>query len=322
MGFTWGAEIVAYVEQENFPLITKALVGGRTAAMMTKQVGVKGDTTLNLMDTAVNINDGGDCTWLQDGNITFSQRTINAKQCKVNMEFCPDALRGYYLRTQLPAGTPNEALPFEAQFGQYLVEKIQDEIEKMIWQGNDAAGVGNLGRFDGLLMPTASFTDCNLAGDFPVPLASPLTISDMIEAIERIYVNTPAEAVAQPDFKIFMGYDKFRLLAAGMLNGQTGLTGAGALGGAQLNSYQSDFDPMRLVFPGTNIECVAVNGLTGLNGIYGANLSNLVLGVDLESDTSNIEAWYSQDDRKFKVACEFTMGTQIAYPDLVGKVAV
>ena len=320
MGFTWGA-IPNYIEQENFPLITKALVGGRSAAMMTKQVGVKGDTTLNLMDVDVNMSAGGTCTWAQNGDIDFTQRTINAKQVQINMEFCPDALRGYYLRTQLPSGTPNKELPFEAQFADYLVEKIQDEIEKIIWQGNFGAA-GNLGMFDGLLQSTAGFTDCNVAGDFPVPLAAPLAISDMIEAIERIYVTTPAEAVAQGDFKIFVGYDKFRLLASAMMNGQTGLVGAGALGGAQLNGYQSDFDPMRLIFPGTNIEVVAVNGLTGLNGVYGANLSNMVLGVDLESDSSSIETWYSQDDRKYKVAVEFTMGTQVAYPDLIGKVAV
>jgi hypothetical protein len=43
------------------------------------------------------------------------------------MEFCPKDLNAYYWRTQMPAGTHQEALPFEEQFANYLVEKVQDE---------------------------------------------------------------------------------------------------------------------------------------------------------------------------------------------------
>ena len=108
-------------------------------------------------------------------------------------------------------------------------------------------------------------------------------------------------------------------MAAALLSGN-GLTS----GGGQLASYQSEFDPFRMVYPGTNIEVVGVNGLTGLNGVYGASLSNLVLGLDLDTDTSEtgLEVWYSKDNRSIRVACEFIMGTQVAYPDQVGKVAI
>jgi len=174
--------------------------------------------------------------------------------------------------------------------------------------------------FDGLLIPTASFTDCNAAtGSFPTPLTTGLSISNILEAIERIYVETPSAAVAQSDFKIFMGTDKFRTLAAALMNGN-GLSSAGG----QLNNYTSDFDPLRLIFPGTNIEVVGVGGLEGFNAAYGMSMSNAFLGVDLSSDSEagGIEAWYSKDDRKYRVAIEFTMGTQFAYPDQVGKVAI
>jgi hypothetical protein len=236
------------------------------------------------------------------------------------MEFCPKDLNAYYWRTQMPAGTHQEALPFEEQFANYLVEKVQDEIEKVIWGGNFATGVGNLGMFDGLLIPTASFTDCNAAtGSFPTPLTTGLSISNILEAIERIYVETPSAAVAKDDFKIFLGTDKFRTLAAALMNGN-GLSSAGG----QLNNYTSDFDPLRLIFPGTNIEVVGVGGLEGFNAAYGMSMANAFLGVDLSSDSEagGIEAWYSKDDRKYRVAMEFTMGTQFAYPDQVGKVAI
>ena len=312
--------LTAYIDEQNFPIVTKSLIGGRTASMLTPQIGVKGKTKINLMEVDVVMQDGSGCTWLADGNIDLTQREIDAKQVKINLEFCPKDLNAYYWRTQMPSGTHQEALPFEEQFANYLVEKVQNEIEKVIWNGDFAGGSGNLAMFDGLLIPSASFTDCNVGtGSFPTPLATAITISNVLEAIERIYVETPSAAVAKGDFKIFLGTDKFRVIAAALMNGN-GLTSAGG----QLNNYTSSFDPLRLIFPGTNIEVVGVGGLEGVNAAYGMSMSNAFLGVDLSSDSEagGIEAWYSKDDRKYRVAIEFTMGTQFAYPDQVGKVAI
>ncbi len=309
-----------FVNEQQFPLLTKALAGGRTAELMRKQLGVKGPTTVNLMDVDVNMAQAGaNCSFDADGDVTFTQQTIDAKHVKINMEFCPKKLENYYLSTQLAPGAIQDSMPFEEVFSNYLIEKIQDEIEKIIWQGDGAGSSGtNLDMFDGILQQTASFTDCNTAAYNGGTLSSPLTVADMVEAIQRVYALSPSAAVAQNDFKIFCGLDKFRLMASGLLDG-SGLTSTGG----QLANYGSDFDPFRLVYPGTNIEVVGVNGLTGLNGVYGASLSNLVLGLDLDTDTSaNLEVWYSKDNRSIRVACEFIMGTAVSFPDQVGKVAV
>ena len=310
--------LTAYIDEQNFPMMTKALIGGRTASLLTPQLGVKGKTKINLMDVDVVMQDGSGCAWNASGNVDLTQREIDAKQVKINLEFCPKELNAYYWRTQMAAGTHQESLPFEEQFANYLVEKVQNEIEKVIWNGDFAGGSGNLAMFDGLIIPSASFTDCNVStGSFPTPLATAITISNVLEAIERIYVETPSAAVAKGDFKIFLGTDKFRVLAAALMNGN-GLTSAGG----QLNNYTSSFDPLRLIFPGTNIEIVGVGGLEATNDIVGFSVANAFLGMDLSEDSSKIESWYSQDDRKFRVAMEFTMGTQVAYPDQVGIVSV
>lgn len=310
--------LTAYIDEQNFPMVTKALIGGRTASLLTPQLGVKGKTKINLMDVDVVMQDGSGCAWNASGNVDLTQREIDAKQVKINLEFCPKELNAYYWRTQMAAGTHQESLPFEEQFANYLVEKVQNEIEKVIWNGDFAGGSGNLAMFDGLIIPSASFTDCNVGtGSFPTPLTGAITISNVLEAIERIYVETPSAAVAKGDFKIFLGTDKFRVLAAALMNGN-GLTSAGG----QLNNYTSSFDPLRLIFPGTNIEIVGVGGLEASNDIVGFSVANAFLGMDLSEDSSKIESWYSQDDRKFRVAMEFTMGTQVAYPDQVGIVSV
>lgn len=311
--------LTAYIEENNFPIITKALAGGRTASMLTPQLGVKGKTKLNLMDTTITMRADSGCSWNAAGSdLVYTQREIDAQPVKINMEFCPKDLEGFYLRTQLAPGAHTETIPFEEQFANYLIEKIQNELEIIIWQGNHPGGTGNLAMFDGLLIPAATdATDCNTTA-YGTALTA-LAMGDMVEAVQRVYALTPSAAVAQSDFKIMCGLDKFRLFSSAILNGGGNVANGG---GGQLNNYQSDFDPLRMIFPGTNIEVVGVNGLTGLNGVYGFSLANAFLGMDLAEDSSNLEMWYSQDDRKMRVACEFTMGTQFAYPDQVGKVAI
>ena len=322
LDFTTGS-IQAYIDEQNFDLATAALVGGRTAGFLTPQLGVKGNTKINKMDVDVVMQDGSGCSFAQDGDITFTQETIDAKQVKINMSFCPKELNGFYWRTQMPAGTHQEALPFEAQFANYLVAKVQDELEKVIWQGDASGATGtNLDMFDGLLVGAADFTDCNgTSGSFGTALTGAIDINNVVEAVERIYVESPSAAVAQDDFRVYLGVDRFRTLVAAIMNGNGG---GSILSGAALQGSidRADVDPLRIILPGTNMEILGVGGLDGLNKAVGFSSNNAYLGLDLSADSSNIESWYSQDDRLFKVAMEFTMGTGIAYKSEVGKVII
>jgi len=310
--------LTAYIEEQNFPLITKAVTGGRTASLMEKQVGVKGATKINLMDVDVNFQDGSGCAFNADGDVTFTQREIDPAKLKLNMEFCPKTLEGYYLRSQLPSGAHYESIPFEEQFGAYLVEKIQSELEVMIWQSDSTLTSGNLQFFDGLIdvIGAGSYIDANTtAFGSGTALTTALTANNMVEAVQRVYEAAAAAIVDKADAKIFVGYDSFRALALGLQNG-LGIVTAGG----QLQNAESSFADLTMVLPGTNIEIIAVNGLTGTNDVYCMRTSNMFLGVDLEEDASRIEAWYSKDDRKYKVAVDLTLGVQVAYPDQISAV--
>ena len=316
--------LTAYIDEQNFELATAALIGGRTAGFLTPQVGVKGETKINKMDVDVTMQDGSGCAWNASGDATFTQETIDAKQVKINMEFCPKDLNAYYWRTQMPAGTHQESLPFEAQFASYLVAKVQDELEKVIWQGDASGSTGtNLDMFDGLLIDAANFTDCNLTtGSFGSALTTSINVGNVLEAVERIYVESPSAAVAQDDFRVYLGVDKFRALVSAIMNGQGGPSLFATNLATNGSVDRADVDPLRIILPGTNMEIVGVGGLDGLNKAVGFSSNNAYLGVDLSADSTNIESWYSQDDRKYRVAMEFTMGTGIAYKAEVGKVII
>jgi hypothetical protein len=84
------------------------------------------------------------------------------------------------------------------------------------------------------------------------------------------------------------------------------------------------------MYPGTNMKVVAVPGMnndnavdTGVlptavkNRIIATYASNLVYGTDLQSDTDNMEAWWSKDDRVWKLYGAFRAGVAVKFIDHV-----
>ena len=312
----------AYIEEQNFPLIAKALTSSPTMALAQKQVGVKGKSAINLADIDINFQDGSGCAWNEDGDITLTQRFIDPAKLKLQMEFCPKELEAVYLRTQLPSGAHYETIPFEEFFANYLVEKIAAELEKMIWKSNATTGTGNYQFFDGFreAILGGSYIDANtVAFGSGVALTTALTANNMVEAVQRVYEAAADAVIENDDAVVFVGADKFRALAIAI---QNGLGTSWVTAGGQLQGYQTEMGSLSMVFPGTNLKIQATSGLSAVNDVYLARTSNMYVGMDLEEDASRIESWYSQDDRKFKIAVELTVGAQVAFPDQISAVSL
>jgi hypothetical protein len=83
------------------------------------------------------------------------------------------------------------------------------------------------------------------------------------------------------------------------------------------------------MYPGTNMKVVGVPGLSDAtvdtgsipsavrNRIIATYASNLVFGTDLQSDLENIEAWYSKDQRVWRLFGAFKAGVAVKFIDHV-----
>jgi len=247
----------------------------------------------------------------------------------LNMEFCPKELEAIYLRTQLPSGAHYETIPFEEFFANYLVSKIAAELEKMIWKSVGSSptsglptGSGNYQFFNGFrdAILGGSYIDANTTafGSGSV-LTTALTANNMIEAVQRVYEAAADAVIENDDAVVFVGADSFRSLAIAI---QNGLGASYVTAGGQLQGYQTDMGSLSMVMPGTNLKIQATSGLSAVNDVYLARTSNMYVGMDLEEDASRIESWYSQDDRKFKIAVELTVGAQVAFPDQISVISL
>ena len=302
MSFSLGA-LNAYTEQQRLPLITKAVFSARTAALFTKQVGIKSAATLNLMDTDAAFQTGTACGWsvagAASGTTTFTQRTITVAPMKVQEALCPRSLEQYWMQSQLTQGSTYDGVPFEQAFAEQKALRIAEALENAIWSGSTLV--------TGLLTILNAASGSTVSGN-TAAISGSITTGNAIQIFDNIYNRIPQAILTRNDLVIFCGWDVFRTLI-GALKANTGVM-----------YNQVDLQGLAdgdIIYPGTNVRVVAVPGLLGYNRLVCSYLGNFVYATDLLSDEENFSLWYSQDNDEVRFQAAFKVGVQVAYPDLV-----
>jgi hypothetical protein len=291
--------LTSYTDQERLPLITKAVFSARSAALFTKQVGIKFAAALNLMDTDAQIQSGDACGYTTSGTTAFTQRNITVGRMKVQETLCPRSLEQYWMQTQLTQGSNYEGVPFEQAFSEQKALRIAEALENAIWQGNAYfSGINQL-----LNAASGSVVSGNTAA-----ISGAITSTNVISIFDTIYTRIPQAILTKTDLVMFCGWDTFRLLVmafkanTGVMYNQVDLAGL------------ADGE---IVYPGTNIRVIAVPGLTGTSRIVATYLGNLFYGTDLLSDEEQFSIWFSRDNDEVRFQAAFKAGVQFAYPDLI-----
>ena len=300
MSFSLGT-LTAYTEQQRLPLITKAVFSARTAALFTKQVGVKSAAALNLMDTDAALAAGTACGWTAAGTTTFTQRNITVAPMKVQEALCPRSLEQYWMQSQLTAGSTYDGVPFEQAFSEQKALRIAEALENAIWSGSTLV--------TGLLTILNAASGSTVSGNTAAVSASVgITTNNAISIFDNIYNRIPQAILTRNDLVIFCGWDVFRTLigafksTANVLYNQVDLQGL------------ADGD---IIYPGTNVRVVAVPGLLGYNRMVCSYLGNFFYGTDLLSDEERFELFWSRDNDEVRFQCALKIGVNVAYPDLV-----
>ena len=305
MSFSLGT-LTAYTEQQRLPLITKAVFSARTAALFTKQVGIKSAAALNLMDTDAALAAGTACGWTASGTTTFSQRNITVAAMKIQEALCPRSLEQYWMQSQLTQGSTYDGVPFEQAFSEQKALRIAEALETAIWQGNAYfSGVNQLlnAASGSTVLANASSTTWN-----PVSASVGITTSNVISIFDKVYNDIPQAILTRNDLVIFCGWNNFRTLI-GAMKSQTGVM-----------YNQVDLQGLAdgdIIYPGTNVRIVAVPGLTGTNRIVCTYLGNLFYGTDLLSDEEQFSIWHSRDNDSIRWQAAFKAGVNFAYGDMM-----
>lgn len=301
------AGLSAYTNQQTLPLITKSLFDARTVSLITKQVGVKYVSALNLMDTTTAFAYGNSCGFNGANNTTdFTQRSLTAVHTKVHEAICPKTLEQYWMQTQLQAGSMPNTIPFEQAYAEQKVKSIQKALETAVWQSSSVVTAGAMDGF-AKIFADASVTDLN---DTAYGWATDLsfatlqsTASNAIKLLNTFETYLPADIKGYDDVVIFCGYDVFTAIKQGLV--------------AQnyFNiSYLNGVENYELTLPGSNIKLIGVNGLNGTYDLYAGRLAHFIFGTDLLNEEERFEIFYAKEADEVRFVCEFKAGVQIAFP--------
>jgi hypothetical protein len=297
------ATLTAYTDQNRLPLITKAVFSARTAALFTKQVGIKSAAALNLMDTDAAFQAGTACGWnvagAASGTTTFSQRTITVAPLKIQEALCPRSLEQYWMQSQLTAGSQYDGVPFEQAYAEQKALRIAEALENAIWSGSTLV--------TGMLTLLNAASGTTVSGN-TAAISGAITTTNVISIFDNIYNRIPQAILTRNDLVMFCGWDTFRTLIGGLKASSAVLYNQVDLQGL------ADGD---IIYPGTNVRVVAVPGLLGYNRIVCSYLGNFFYGTDLLSDEENFELWYSKDNDEVRFQAALKCGVNFAYGDLI-----
>ena len=283
-----------YVEEHRLPLIAKSVLRGKTIERVQIETGVKSDTALNLISASVTFGDGSSCGWTPTEGVTLSQRKLVPVFIKVNQAFCDKNLLKKWASYEVTLAAGRSTLPFEEQFLEEISNSINEQIEKMVWQGDSQNGSSRI-ECDGYLKHIE-------AGGSGATILTDTDGTTAYNRIKRVYNALPARVVDKQDTVIFVSNSLYR----DFIN---------ELVASNLYHFNPDYGQGEYPLPGTSIRVIAVSGLDGTNKIVAGRLSNFFYGVDAEDDKDTLDLWYSKDNQEFRLAANFAVSTQVAYPD-------
>lgn len=282
----------AYVEEHNLPLLTRAVIGAKSAKLFTLMSGVKGSSALNILTTSVTFGDGSDCGWDDAGSSTLSQRVLETGAIKVNQSFCDKKMLKTWAQYEVRVAAGQKTLPFEDEFIGDIVKNVAEKLETLIWVGNTSASSPD--PFDGIA--TILGADSNT-----IKVSDNSEIS-YFEAVKKAVANIPTAVRVKDDCVVFCGYDTFYGYKNDLIN-------------RNLYHYAPETSEEYVTIAGTSIRLIPTIGLNGLDEMVAGSLSNFFYGTDMAGDEEKFEFWYSQDNREFRLAIEFNAGVQVAFPD-------
>ena len=303
----------AYTEQNAMEIIVESVAQGQLAKYAQIQPGVKGDTTINILETDVVFQADG-CSRSASGTTTLTQRTISPGAVAVHEDLCMTDLAAKYTAVMLKQGltAEKEEIPFAELYFAQKIAKVQDALGKAYWQGNTASGSANLNKFDGLdklILAAGTAVDGNPTA---ITTGTGYTSGNIIGILLGMAELTPEAIAGADDLKLFVAPAQF-------------LSYQRALADGNYFHYVSEGQTQSMPLIGfPNIEVVSDPGLTqSNNNIYLMRASNIYIGVDLPDEEANdVRSWYDQNDRIYKVTMAFRTGVNVAFPDEIVRFAL
>ena len=299
MGYTTSG-LSAYVETRKDVLVKDLVLGGvkgDTIPNLTKQLGIKTKERINYLDVTPSIQDGQGCGFSAEGSTVLTNRDLETAIMKVNDSWCNDDLLGKFAEYMVRFGADANAengFGFEEEILRQVVGGVNEQMEKLVWQGATSAHSGTdlINGFLTLAQNEDSASTITAA-----------TSATAYTAVKNVILAIP-EAILD-DAVVFVAPAIFRQLVFELL---------------EMNNFHiapEEIEKGEFYFPGTTIPVHKTIGLTNSKKIYASTYKNMFYGCDMMNDKEEVRVWFSDDDDVYKIKLKWNAGVMTAFPDMV-----
>lgn len=180
------------------------------------------------------------------------------------------------------------------------IEALGAVVEKMLWQGDKTNGSGNMALMDGLTtIMTAEIT----SGAIPAGNVIAKSTDSVYTRVEKLWKALPANIADK--CTIVMNITNYKDLIVELANSNNFHI---------FETYEGEY---RMRLPFANIDVRGIEGLEGMDWIIAMPLDEVYYGVDAENDQEDVDLFYDQAARLFKLVIEFAVAVNYVFPENV-----
>ena len=289
-------------------IVLDTVYKGNTTEYVQVQEGIKFQEPLNLISVDPYFQ-GGNAVTTASGSAEFTQRNITVtKRTAYDSWNLQDLTDKYLGVSALPAGSYEETMTILNDLTTELVQKAQQSNDEFLWNavsGSQFANSTVTPNADGFkALISGSTTGVVVAtGDGATAITGSTAYDQITSMLGQMDAN-----VLDSDLTVWCGTRVFQRV----INGLT-----------TQNLFH--FDPTtverrggfyEVPLPGyPNVKIVGNYGLRGSERVIVGPTSDMVVGTDLVSDTTNYQLWFDINSDTLKYRLRNKLGVQIGHPE-------
>ena len=289
-------------------IVLDTVYKGNTTEYVQVQEGIKFQEPLNLISVDPYFQ-GGNAVTTASGSAEFTQRNITVtKRTAYDSWNLQDLTDKYLGVSALPAGSYEETMTILNDLTTELVQKAQQSNDEFLWNAVSGSQFAN-----STVTPNADGFKTLISGSTSGVVvatgtgATAITGSTAYDQITSMLGQVDAN-VLDSDLTVWCGTRVFQRV----INGLT-----------TQNLFH--FDPTtverrggfyEVPLPGyPNVKIVGNYGLRGSERVIIGPTSDMVVGTDLVSDTTNYQLWFDINSDTLKYRLRNKLGVQIGHPE-------
>lgn len=289
-------------------MVLDTVYTGNTAEYVSIQEGIKFSEPLNLASVTPYFQ-GGNAVSTASGSVDFTQRNIVVTKRTAydawNLQLLTDKYLG---KAVLDPGSYEDTMTIVSSLSEDLVKKAQQTNDDFIW--NAASGstfanstvVAEANGFKGIL---TSANGAILATGIG---ATPITASTAYAQISTMLESQDVNVLDADDLTVWCGTAVFQRIINGLTT--QNLFNFDPTGVERQGSFYS------VPFPGyPNVKIIGTYGLRSSERVIVGPASDMVVGTDLVSDTTNFQFWYDINGDALKYRLRNKLGSQVGHPE-------